>query len=577
MKNHWLVLFLASALTVGAQQKDGPRFYIVKDSTYTLWSGLPNSVCDPDWEKYMIDAAGDLFKLPTKYPDINRPMKLTPSGWKTWDKGMGPENITSLETDGRGLIFARSREHLYLLQDTVWKTLPTSKYGYPPVACADGGLYRLCDEKGGDNTYYADRKQIMRWSENGYQPCGANGKPLFLKHKSDRFMVDRKGQIYSYEDHEYGQPKTPIEIYIYTGGEWKTIGTMPADLTFFGFDMNNHLYVNGWDDQHNSYFKKWDGQAWTDIEVPKGVELKSGFLFDEALNVYIEGTYKSQDMLHDERVVFRHTDAGWKEVARSDKGQWIDKFIPTTGDIYAVVYKDKMIHKFSGRWIVRQMEIADIPVDPKAKANPDFKYVQKDIGLIKLFREDGKLGVQNMDGRILVHSVFEKVLVVKTPAHLLAVGEEEQLTGTNNTFCLQMIRGNDTVFAAIGPLAYGTPFPFQLKAFRKRVARTCGTCGGDGQMPEREIKVPVRGEYVEEKTSYSTLGENVWYPSCNCYVYTTTRIIRTTSGGYYKPDTYEIKTIPAGTCDACMGKGTYYAFELYEYHSETGGYVRVWE
>lgn len=577
MRFSLLILFLAFTLSVNAQEKEKLRFYTLKDSAYTLWTGIPNSVCDPMWEKYLVDASGDLFKLPTKYGNINRPMKLTPAGWVTWDKGMGPENITSLETDGRGLIFANSRDRLYLLQDSAWKELPTSNYGYPPTAYPDGGLYRFRDEQGGDNTYYAKQKQIMRWSESGYKPCGENGSALFLKHKTDRFMVDRKGHIYSYEDHEYGTPNGPVEIYMYVGGEWKSIGILPADIIFRGFDMNNNLYVNGWDDDHNSYFKKWDGLSWTDIEVPQGVELKSGILFDEALNVYIEGTYKSKDMLHDEQVIFRHTDAGWKEVARSDKGQMIDKFIPTTGDIYAVMWNGKMLQKFSRRWIVRQMEIADIPVDPKVKTSPDFnEYEKRDLNKIKLFREDGKLGVQDLDGRICAHAVFDAITFVRTPAHVLALGENEELA-RSNTFCLRMIRGSDTVFTPVSPFVYGTPFPFQLKAFRKRVARTCGTCGGDGQVPEREVKVPVRGEYVKEKTSYSTSGENIWYPSCNCYVYTTTTVTKTTSGGYYKPDTYETKTIPAGTCDACMGKGTYYVFELYEYHAETGGYVRVWE
>lgn len=570
MKSPLLILFLAFTLSINAQKKEDTGFYIMKDSTFTLWTASPNSLCDPMWEQYMVDASGDLFKVPTKYPNINRPMKLTPGGWVTWEKGLGPESINRLETDGRGLIFAMSRDHLYLLQDSAWKEIPTSAYGYPPKSFSDGGLYRLRDEKGGDDTYYGKRNQIMRWSENGYQPCGIDGKALFLQRKTDRFMVDRKGRIYSYEDHEYGTPQGPVQIYLYTEGEWQSIGTMPADIIFYGFDMENHLYVNGWDDDHNSYFKKWDGQSWTDIALPQGTELRSGILYDEALNVYVEG----KDKTNSQSVLFRHEGTGWKEVARSDKGKWVEKFIPTTGDIYAVMDEGRMVQKYAGRWIVRQMEVANIPVNPIVNSSPDFTGGERDITLMKLFRQDGKLGIQDKEGRVWVYPAFDRISVEKVPQRMVAVQGDETLIRSTK-FCVQMIAGADTAFIPVDAFRYSSPDPGQLRAFRKKTSRSCSTCRGAGSIPDKEEKVKVRGEWVEGKTSYSSSGENVWYPSCNCYVYTTTVVTKTTSSGYYK-DAYETVKIPGGTCPACKGKGAFYAFEMYIYDARSGRYTRQW-
>lgn len=580
MKNHWLVLCLTLTLTVSAQDKDNLKFYTVKDSTYSLWTSLPDSKCDATWEEYMVDAAGDLFKIGTRWAENNRPMKLTSKGWITWDKGMEPTtNIIRLETDGRGLIFASSKDnHIYLLKDTAWKELPVTADGAPPQPWADGGLYALRDPNGGKETYNATQVQVMRWSETGYQHCGANGTALFLKNTSDRYMVDRKGRIFSYGHHAYGSPKGPVEVYIYENGDWKSIGKMPSDITFKGFDSSNNLYVNGWDDQYKEYFKKWDGTTWTDLVLPDKIKLDIGILFDEELNLYVKGKDTIDD--HDQAVLFRYAESGWKEVARSDRRQTVDKFIPTSTDIYAVMWKDKMVQKYAGRWIVRKMDIAEIPVDSKVKASPEYNtFAKKELDRIKLFRKDGKLGVQNMDGGIWVHPVFDKITCAKTPQHMLRLGTDERRTDNNNLFCLQMILGKDTSFVPIDQF-YGTPFAFQVKAFRKRVSSTCDVCHGSGKTPDRQVDVVTRGAYVKGKSSYSSSGENVWYPSCNCYVYTTTSFKNTSSDGYYEDDKHETRTIKGGdVCPACEGKGTFYAYELYEYDytKDAGGfYVKKW-
>lgn len=562
-----LLLILSTNTSCFAQK------FMIKDSVYERWSVIADKIVDSRVGQIAIDSAGSLYALLVETDKSKSIMKYENYFWKPFGQGIS-DKVNYISTDSYGRVYARTNERVYKLTATGWTKIFERANNNLPTAQYDGKLY-------GKNTKYHKTKYHALESkidllENGtYLPLGKGGTPLFLPHPDDKFTVDHKGVIYAYEDHYYGTPQTEVTIYRFDGEKWNNIGLMPCDINDDGFDNYNNWYVSG-RDKSCVYFKKWDGSNWTDMTLPEEVSKEDAFgyfepLFDESGNLYTKG----YDPKTHKYVLFRFEGQKWKEAARGDEGMNIDFFIPTEHAVYGMDDYNKKFYRYTGRWVVKQMEVENLVRTFEPNTN-FYNFYSSGMEQWYVFEQNGLKGLQDKTGKILIHPAFNKITAVKTPASALQENGGEETDGFSE-FSLELVSGNETFYASIHDLRYTTLSSSNaLPGLKKRIASTCSYCGGDGEIAERTETVKRRGDWVDGTTSYSTGGESVWVPGCNCYQWVKT-YKSTSSQGYYKPDTHETITIPGGKCDACSGKGIFREYEVFNYNSSLNRYARGWK
>ncbi|MBP7239386.1 MAG: hypothetical protein KBA14_04125 [Saprospiraceae bacterium] len=561
---------------IRGQQAQGPiagedlTFYFLKDSTFEKWVHLADCKFSSTLGQLKVDGAGNLFGLPMNAAG-KRPMMLSDHGWIPWYNNLD-ENVNYLYTDGMGILYATSEHSLYYLSDSTWHKVITIGNERMPLPMVDGNIYNLRDPDGGGGTWEATKVQIMTLADGIYQPLGRGGKPLFLNNKKDRFVVDGKGKIYSYQDHEYGTPQSSVELYEYVEGKWKTIATFPTDIDDIRFDPENNLYVSGYDSDLGHYLKKWNGSLWEEVNTPAGVVAYTGFeiLFDEKGQQYTEG----QDENEHVKVIFRNENGNWIEVAREDKKVSIDYWIPASNNIYSVNDSKGSLDRFFGRWVYNVMEVAAIPLPSNLDA--DFELYYGDIRKKYIFRKGDKLGLQDGKGRILAYPVFDKIEVVRMPVEfpVLKEGEEER---SFNDYALQLTSGQITFHVDVTEFIIGIEaYPDALLGFKRRVAKVCSICDGSGFTPDRQEEVVTRGKWVEGKTFQTTSGSERHFDISSSSWRNMTKVYTTTTPGYYEPDIITMKTIPGRPCPNCRSKGVFRETEAWIFDAGQQKYVYGW-
>lgn len=362
------------------------------------WTEIADEVVDSRVNQTAIDSAGTLYALIVKSDKSKTVKKYRDYAWHSCNEGL-TEPASILYADRSGKIYARAGEGIYLLGPEGWKEVFRRNNNNYPKPYDDGHLYTKSTTYN-EKSKLAEESRVERWENGAYQPVGKDGRPLLLPNPDCRFNVSRQGVILAYDDHPYGTPQTEISVHQWTGEKWQTIGTLPCDISYEGFDANDHWIVSG-RENHIMYFKRWDGRAWSDMPVPPGVSTEGSFghftpLFDEARNVY---TYGYEESTH-RYILFRLDKAQWTPVAKGAGDVDVSFFIPARDGVFAVDDYRKKFYRYDRPVATEPGEVIDFNVVYTPKPDTD---------IIPFRDKFDKWGARNAKGEILFAPKFNAV------------------------------------------------------------------------------------------------------------------------------------------------------------------------
>lgn len=578
-KRCWVIFYLivficVSYASIGQSSKSKPSKlsatkFTITDSSLRYWIRVAPGPENFSSDQFAADSSGNIYcriyNSERFLIDGFQILKLVNGKWESFHPAA--EKIMMKATfhyDGYGGLFLRTENHLFQLKNKTWQPVfkKDSLHKSVPTPEIDKNFYAAVDEKLDDRWV----TRIVKCEKNKYLEIGPGGKPLYLQSTLDKYKVDKNGTVYAYRRY-ISAVSGPVEIKKWDGDGWQLIGTAPESIFHFEFDHNNNLYVAGFGNDNKRYFKKWDGQTWSDMPNPGGKDMPSPE-FDVFQNVFCMTITTKGNFL------YKFVKDKWEEIAKEgyDLNFSTLNYIPTQGRIYAYGYvpasgvpNEIFYYEPAGKTVVNHMEVDKVPLE--VSSGKLFGNNYEAINNHFLFEKDGKLGIQDRKGYVKILPLFDKIVVKNTPDHLLTVGFDEALRRQDdNAYCLELTSAGETIHVNLYDVInwYGS---HRLMLYKEKTIRlNCSQCKGNGKSQDKKRTIETKEWVPGEKYYVKTLTVNGWKPEIITYP------------GYYKTISKETEITPGETCGSCSGKGYLAVFskQQYNYDEKKKKYVLNW-
>ncbi len=569
----------------GQSNNHDPDFFLVIDSTLGDWKNT-RKVIELRKKEYklntsVIDANGTIYALGSTRKDglyLEHIYRFTNEDWQLFEQNISGE-VLNLVNDGKGNVYAVTPSKLYRATGNLWEEIAKGTFTkYNVFTGFDGNIY--FSEQVYEKKVYAGIK-LFKVTNTKPELSSGNGKPLIFK---GDLYVDRAGNIYEYDGKETG-------IKIWNGKEWKITGDIqiPAN-NFWAFDENNTLFISGHSNGKNMFIKVLNGLSWKNLEIPDSISKE---VHDWQLITDTTGKiYLKADIRFEQAVVYRINGDKFELMAiqpeRKLTSQKIVKF-HTAGNKFIALQEDHRFTDFGWKYVVEPIHYTPVwNVKIRKMANiPNYEIVSepymkdyRNLNRCFLSEDNGKFGIQTLEGRIIAEPVFDKIYVSYTPSKVTDLKEGEDLCAIGSFFCFTLIQGKDTLFSKIGKYDFELPKPGTLEMFKCKVSSTCNYCKGKGVIEAHTETITVKGEWIPPAVSTftSTTYEKKWNGALGRDVmYMTTKTSNVvTSGGGYKPDTQKTIHVPEQKCNRCNGNAVKRSYQVYEFNRNLKVYSMKW-
>ncbi len=548
------------------------RTYETVDSALRKWTLVDTGTIEYPWH-ISISAGGKIIALLKDPARQQRVVVLENGKWKPFQDGI-TDTPTRIITDDVGGVYIPTRHNLYKLTSQGWQQLacPDVQVSGLVVGGRDGNLYAI-RKKTSD---FAKGAEIVVWKNNCWAPAGPDGKELITPGlEFSNFAVDSHGNIFCWENIPYGATGYTQSVQLWSGGKWQKIAQPDIKIYDHGIDSKDRFFAYGFRDDYGHkgrFFSYWDGSNWGNAPYPPetnntlGVSITS----NNAGKLFIEA-YPAASGEHDYRLFALEGDL-YVRKAEEDKDFHRDFYMIPMGDaVYAIDQKTHQLFKYSAGYTVKKASFTTIPVALGVEATDAVNAALKSVFL---FDENGKKGLKNADGGIIVRPVFDEIVIAAAPTTPPVVDGVTAIPMFHDQAAICLIAGSEKTYVNLRTISYS------LRGFWETPPIKCPKCNGAGKGKDQRKQIEVKGEWVEGKThtSSSSNYERVWNSRTNSYdgVRTTTSK-STTDPGYRKPSTYRTEIIPGETCAACNGKGSYTKEEHYRFDNASNKYIAYWD
>ncbi len=499
------------------------------------------------------DNKGNIYALIEMTPEIVNFCILENGKWKSLETEI-QTGIFNMITDMQGTACAITENAVYRKTGDQWKKIA----GDSTKIFRDGSSVIRIYQVQPDGIIYGVRKHHKDWSKNTLVKWDGK-KWIDIKHTSgiiefsDRpeMAVDKKGTVY------FSENKSGI-VKSLTGDQLKISGQMPYQVYALGADANGNIYATGGYND-NFYFKKWDGNKWTDVAMPGELKdprsISNNIRFHSG-KVYVFGFTSETNLPKNEKVLFRLDNNSWLRIGYSN-GNFSNNEEPVlaNGILYAVNKKTKVLSKMETGKIIRR-EIYPFTFDKNVESS---KEIQEKLNSFRLIKEGNKFGVINNNGKTIIYPAFDQIKISSNPHN-----KTKTVTYPIRDAAFCLINNAEIYYT---PLDNYEPDPSRLPGAFEEKKDKCSACNGKGSIGGINKTETVQGKWVEGSTSTttrpSTMGGN--------------QTTITTTPGYRESSTTKVSGKTAiVSCNKCRGKGEFVKGwkEFLEYNAISKTYIK---
>lgn len=562
-----------------------PDFFLVIDSTLGDWKNSRKAIelrkNEYKLNTSVIDAAGNIYALGSTningyfFANIYR---FANEEWQLFEQNISDE-VLNLLNDGIGNVYLVTSKKLYRAATDQWEVIASGTFTKFNVFTGFEGNIYFTEQIFEKKVFIGVR--LYKVTNTKPQLISGDGNPMNL---TGDLYIDRKGNIYKYYTKE-------LRIKIWNGKEWRVTEEIDIPVNnFWTFDGNNNLYISGQSTGKDKFIKVLDGLSWKNLQLPDTIskEVHDWQLITDATGKI----YLKADKQFEQAVVYRINGDKFELVAiqpeRKLTSQKIVKFY-AAADKFIALQEDYRFTNDGWKYVVEPIQYTPVwNVKVRKMANvPNYTIISepykkdyRNLDKIFLFENNGKYGMQTLDGRIIAEPVFDKIYVNYTPSKVTDLKEGEDLCAIGSFFCYTLIQGKDTLFSRIGKYDFELPASGTLEMFRCRVSSTCNYCKGKGTIEAHTETITVKGEWIPPTVSTftSTTYEKKWNGVLGRDVmYITTKNSNVvTSGGGYKPDTQKTIHVPEQKCNRCNGNAIKRSYQVYEFNRNLKAYLIKW-
>lgn len=363
----------------------------------------------------------------------------------------------------------------------------------------------------------------------------------------------------------YGEKRWITNLFVNTADELVVYADVPADANassayhYFVFRQGNWVLIDGAqgeqmkagaDDAKLARCTMKNGTSPTDL-YPSFIEKGTAELFINQRSRCLAIGNPAGKSWTNRKILIEWNGTQWNKLLEFDD-QLMKDFVLNGDKLYA--------HDATALWYcdLKKTEIKErrtykiLPVAIRGPYTADGKFytpdLPKDIGI---YKQNGKLGLRSVSGRIIAYPVFDSITFELVPHPELQDKDHQfmfHLKGAGMDFyCSADNLDPDKI---TGTIASKTP---------------CSTCGGSGRLKDEVERLPDKVWVSQSASSTSGNYERVWDSGCNCYFGVQTKTTTTTTGGYYKDNGYKTVVTPGGICAACEGGKRAVKVELNNY------------
>lgn len=572
-----------------------PDFFLLIDSTLGEWNNPGKRI---ELKSYKYYEFGNLLKsiaidsigIPYAIGTINRNeiygehvFRFINNEWQVFEQNIS-EPIECLINSGNGIIYGLSKNKIYRAAENKWETVFTGSFkNYNVLAGYDGNIYIREQVRKKDRLLTS----ISKLTNGRLDIFMDKGKPLDNDFDVySNLYIDRNGLLY-----KYNRKQQRVETW--NGQQWNYTDSIDLDVdNFWSFDNNNNLFIASKRMFENLNVFRLEGTTWKPLTVPDSIGKKNNYwklIPDIAGKVYLQF-----DIEFEEANLYLLNGDKFENMGKQPKrgltSQGIKTFLIAGDKFFAIsednVYQGDNYYKklseliyYNPVWKVKVRKMAHIP-NFEIVSEPYMKEY-KNLNKCYLFEDNGKYGVQTLQGRIIAGANFDKIYVGYTPSYLLELKGEEFLHAFGTFYCYTLIQGNDTLYSYIGNYDSELPDEGTLAMFKIKVSSTCNYCKGKGTIEAHRETITVKGEWVPPSggSSFtSTTYEKRWDGILGRYVtYINTKTTNVGgSRGHYKPDTQKTINVPERKCDRCEGSAKRYSYQIYKFNYSNKTYTMTW-
>lgn len=511
------------------------------------------------------DKKGSLYSK-IKTNDGLRIMKLVSDQWVDI-QGNIKDNYCYLFEGPESTLYLRSNKIVYRQTANGWEKAWSEEDIYTSYFGQNGKLYGYKKNLYSSN----ERLSVVSYENGNWKVCG---KDEFLVVK-DRYgliitpelTIDKYGNIYLAHCIEYSpQSGYNPTRYVYNikkwnGTTWSLMAEKIDRVRYMDLDANGDLYIQVL--ESGVYrLKKWDPamQNWKPISIPQKINSIEFITRIKNGQLYLCGQQIDESNI----LLYKYINGSWVLDVKWKKDKPFDtyyNFYPTVKAIYAIA--DNKLYQFDKSPIVSSHSVTSLQPIPLSNVSADIPEISALYGKMGIFVENGKKGIKDKYGNVIIHPVFDEISIERAP--------QKYWKQEKYNYAFRLKNGSDNLLCA-----YAVTGPTKLYGFIDTLV-SCQECGGKGKIKDRIEKVLVPGESVpgKEKTTTKTVpvttSERVWNPQTKQYddvQRTTYKVVEntTTEKAYRKEDTYKNEVIKGGTCKVCKGWALKLTRNDYEYN-----------